>query len=449
MATWTGNGPNSRTFVSNIKTGERSWQVDLETHNHSEIREMQQKLSSFGFSTQGADGTYGNNTKNAVINFQRAFPTCGTPDGYFGKNTLNTFVSKVGSLAGYTGPGSGGVTDQINVGDTVITILPGVNFRSTPGGARLLQVSTGTTMVVTEITTSGGYTWYKGEISGKTGYLRGDCVEKYTGSSSGENENNYNIKLSVETDRYGTGTSLSLRAGKSTGAAELCKIPAGATIMVSTKSGEWLPTKYNNKTGYVMAKYVSGSDVYCANISGVTGITQYNRDAAVAYAQQYSSNASGTSSYNNAQYKPIGDSPNNINKDCANFVSQCLFAGGMPMHDGWYYRYPGNVANPSVNSAWKGTNSQKKSIASRKWGERVYSINKLKRGDLVYTYDTEQNDGTFGHVVIVTQDVGNSSKMIVCGHTVNQRDAERLPKAKDAYFHIYDTLPTKANDYLG
>ena len=119
------------------------------------------------------------------------------------------------------------------------------------------------------------------------------------------------------------------------------------------------------------------------------------------------------------------------------------------MHDGWYYRYPGNVANPSVNSAWKGTNSQKKSIPSRKWGERVYSINKLKRGDLVYTYDTEQNDGTFGHVVIVTQDVGNSSKMIVCGHTVNQRDAERLPKAKDAYFHIYDTFPTKANDYLG
>lgn len=44
MATWTGNGPNGRTFVSNIKTGERSRQVDLETHNHSEIREMQQKL---------------------------------------------------------------------------------------------------------------------------------------------------------------------------------------------------------------------------------------------------------------------------------------------------------------------------------------------------------------------------------------------------------------------
>lgn len=131
MATWTGNGPNSRTFVSNIKTGERSWQVDLETHNHSEIREMQQKLSSFGFSTQGADGTYGNNTKNAVINFQRAFPTCGTPDGYFGKNTLNTFVSKVGSLAGYTGPGSGGSSDSWSIR---WTNTPGetVNVRSGP-----------------------------------------------------------------------------------------------------------------------------------------------------------------------------------------------------------------------------------------------------------------------------------------------------------------------------
>ena len=58
MATWTGNGPNSKTFVYNIKTGKRSWQVDLNTQNHSEIKEMQQKLTNFGYSTQGADGTY-------------------------------------------------------------------------------------------------------------------------------------------------------------------------------------------------------------------------------------------------------------------------------------------------------------------------------------------------------------------------------------------------------
>lgn len=198
-----------------------------------------------------------------------------------------------------------------------------------------------------------------------------------------------------------------------------------------------------------MAKFISGSDVYCADISGVTGKSKYERDIAVAYARQYSSNSSGTDSYNNAQYKPVGDSPTNINKDCANFVSQCLFAGGMPMHDDWHYYYPGNVSNPNVNAAWKGTNSQKKSIASRKWGERVYDISKLKKGDLVYSYDTNLDNGTFGHVVIIAEDVGNSATMTVCGHTQNQRNADRAPKSKDAYFHIYDYLPVKDTDYFG
>ena len=50
----------------------------------------------------------------------------------------------------YTGgsDGGSGTTSNINVGDTVITILPAVNFRSTPGGTSLFQVSTGTTINV-------------------------------------------------------------------------------------------------------------------------------------------------------------------------------------------------------------------------------------------------------------------------------------------------------------
>ena len=148
-------------------------------------------------------------------------------------------------------------------------------------------------------------------------------------------------------------------------------------------------------------------------------------------------------------YKPVGDSATNINKDCANYVSQCLFAGGMPMHDGWYYRYPGNVSNPSANAAWKGTNSQKKAIAARKFGERVYDITKLEKGDIVYTYDTSKNDGTFGHVVILTKDVWSSKQMTVCGHTENQKDQPRSAKTKDAFFHIYDELPVKSTDYFG
>lgn len=87
-------------------------------------------------------------------------------------------------MAGYTGSGSGGTTDQINVGDTVISILLAVNFRSNPSGTSLFQVPTGTTMVVTDITSSSGYIWYKKIISIRTGYLRGDCVEKHSGGGS-------------------------------------------------------------------------------------------------------------------------------------------------------------------------------------------------------------------------------------------------------------------------
>lgn len=386
-------------------------------------------------------------TYGIVVRVPHGATVAGTKSGEWSYMTYGSYSGYMMSVflddAGTTTP------SNISVGDTVITILPAVNFRSTPGGTSLFQVSTGTTMVVTAITTSGGYTWYKGVLSGKTGYLRGDCVEKYSGGEGGIVEGNYNIRLTVETDRFGTGASVRFRQKASTSSKELASINCGTPVMVTTRDGEWLPAKYNGMTGYIMAKFLSGSTEYTKWISGVTRTVPYDREAAVAYARQYTSNTSGTSSYNNAMYKPVGDSATNINKDCANYVSQCLFAGGMPMHDGWYYRYPGNVSNPSANAAWKGTNSQKKAIAARKFGERVYDITKLEKGDIVYTYDTSKNDGTFGHVVILTKDVGSSKQMTVCGHTENQKDQPRSAKTKDAFFHIYDELPVKSTDYFG
>lgn len=67
----------------------------------------------------------------------------------------------------------------------------------------------------------------------------------------------------------------------------------------------------------------------------------------------------------------------------------------------------------------------------------------------MYTYDTKADNGTFGHVVMLTEDVGSSVQMTVCGHTTNQKDQPRDPKDKDAYFHIYDELPIKPTDYFG
>lgn len=368
MATWTGNGPNSKTFVYNIKTGERSWQVDLNTQNHSEIKEMQQKLTNFCYSTQGADGTYGNNTKTAVINFQRAFPACGTPDGYFGKNTLNTFVSKVGSLAGYTGSGSGGsggTTDDINVGDTVITILPGVNFRlnASSTSSRHFQVSTGTTMVVTDITNNEGYTWYKGVISSKTGYLRGDCIEKYTGGSSGG----------------GTG---------------------------SGSSDDFTDNVTTNPT--VTTHYT----FYAAN--------------AVAYAKAHSSNVNTDASDNKVPDPKRNTSfREGATGACANFVHQCLLAGGARMFDGWCYKLTG-VPSSWDSASWTYTNKGRRRLLEKKWIERIPSTS-VKAGDIIYSYYSDyasrDMNTPFNHVTIAITDYDSSTQGCnVCGHTLNQNN---------------------------
>lgn len=89
-----------------------------------------------------------------------------------------------GDSSGSGGSSGSGSVSNINTGDAVITTVNNVNFRSTPAGTSLDQVPTGTTMIVTDVANSGGYAWYKGIINGKVGYLRGDCVEKYTGTVS-------------------------------------------------------------------------------------------------------------------------------------------------------------------------------------------------------------------------------------------------------------------------
>ena len=162
----------------------------------------------------------------------------------------------------YTGgsDGGSGTTSNINVGDTVITILPAVNFRSTPGGTSLFQVSTGTTMAVTAITTSGGYTWYKGVLSGKTGYLRGDCVEKYSGSS-GSTSGNY---TAGHLGQFNT-TKIYVRKAASTNAANYgtlapntCKFIISGTEQGSSVNGNttWVKIRYGTASGGNVTAYV-------------------------------------------------------------------------------------------------------------------------------------------------------------------------------------------------
>lgn len=74
----------------------------------------------------------------------------------------------------------------------------------------------------------------------------------------------------------------------------------------------------------------------------------YNASAAVSYAKTYWSH-----------YNPNYSNYNDIGGDCANFVSQCLHAGGLEMTDGWYWYSRNNrsaswASCPSMYNYFKG-----------------------------------------------------------------------------------------------
>lgn len=172
-----------------------------------------------------------------------SYMTYGSNKGYM----MSVFLDD----AGTTTP------SNISVGDTVITILPAVNFRSTPGGTSLFQVSTGTTMAVTAITISGGYTWYKGVLSGKTGYLRGDCVEKYF-SGSGTTGNGLQAGHYVQvSSNYST---VNVRASTSKSSALRGVLFKGTKVYCSEVVNDtWVKIIWGgmgSSDAYVMAQYL-------------------------------------------------------------------------------------------------------------------------------------------------------------------------------------------------
>ncbi len=71
----------------------------------------------------------------------------------------------------------------------------------------------------------------------------------------------------------------------------------------------------------------SVKDAYNTSIAITANADEYySPSAATAYAEQYWSD-----------YNPSYSNYNSIGGDCANFVSQCLHAGGLEMTDGWYW----------------------------------------------------------------------------------------------------------------
>ncbi len=176
----------------------------------------------------------------------------------------------------------------------------------------------------------------------------------------------------------------------------------------------------------------------------------YSRTNAVNYANTYALN-------HNVNYSYFL-----INGNCANFVSQCMYAGGVQMDGTWYYKQ--KVFGDSYSNAWTVANDLKNYMKNNLGAERL--VSKWRRtgrsSDGSYSYVNNSNnltnagievvfydwrgDGIIDHASIVVG-TGNSAdgsayKGSSYGDLVNQNSTDR----KQTLWHL-DQYNTKNRDY--
>ena len=142
--------------------------------------------------------------------------------------------------------------------------------------------------------------------------------------------------------------------------------------------------------------------------------------------------------------------------DCMNFVSQCLYAGGLPFKNNGF-EWHGLRGGSSFS--WRGVDSFLKQLKNyQQFGSPRLEFfceetpESLKAGDLVFTVaegvpgDIERNPS---HVAILSRDYADRGQLVVCGHTVDQLDAvKRRDDTRCTYIHIEQiAFDFSAEDY--
>jgi hypothetical protein len=137
--------------------------------------------------------------------------------------------------------------------------------------------------------------------------------------------------------------------------------------------------------------------------------------------------------------------------DCTNFISQCLYAGGAPMHytgkrdSGWWYK--GRINGRELWSfSWAVANSFLRFFLTSKSGLRAQEVGsprELTWGDvIVYDWD---GDGRYQHSTIITA-IDPNGMPLVNAHTVSSQhrywaytdSPSWTPRTRYRFLHIPD-----------
>lgn len=164
----------------------------------------------------------------------------------------------------------------------------------------------------------------------------------------------------------------------------------------------------------------------------------YARTTTKNYARNYTihNNSIACNGYNNTQYKCL--SPN----DCANLVSQSLYAGGMPFANpynnstsssSWWYKNNGTstTTDDTYSISWSTANGLYNHLISSGRGVVTINLQSMNIGDVVFAKWVQKSSGscyynsTYDHAMVVTGLVYSGSSitdLLLTYHTNDRRD---------------------------
>ena len=259
------------------------------------------------------------------------------------------------------------------------------------------QFQEGATVQIYSCTTSG---WYETRWNGSTGYVMSAYIDMDYGSPSGG-----------EFIGYGTviGGALYCRQQPIAGYTYYGQFANGTSVPIYTCSTSgWYETRWNGSKGYVMSQYISMTG---GGTGGTTTVT-FNPDAAVKYAKNHTQTTETDPCPNRNTY--FGSATTN---DCANYVSQCLVAGGLPMFDGWCYKLSG-ISSSWSTGGWTYTWSGYQAL-NNKGRVTLVSLSNVQPGDIIYAYNASNAYGKqYTHAMLAVSTYQNGG-VYICGHTNN------------------------------
>lgn len=139
---------------------------------------------------------------------------------------------------------------------------------------------------------------------------------------------------------------------------------------------------------------------------------------AIAYAK---ANTDKSGAYNKDPENKYNHAFNHYKSDCSNYVSQCLYAGGLNATDNWAPVYKGqNPKKVKGGIAWAAVKELFAYLKSQgfEWEEVNSNLSNIYKGDIVFLHDEEN---VVGHATICTG-INAEKKPFYCAHSNWRKD---------------------------